>query len=343
MKFTKQSTVIINGRKKNNIKRKFSFALILTIIAILFARYTIAIKICNDKFAEQADEFYRLNAQTIFSIDKIYMYSSANAIENKENRPIWNLNLYQYTDIAIYINNRSSDNLTYENSIKSLYIDNVKFTDVKKGDTELYYKNINDFGKSIFSKALEDNSNALIRQETGEQGQEENEEENNNESEQGAQDQQNEISDNSVDELIKQRQQIITDIQKEKIGDRLDFSILNDGDVDYSKPQLYTDCSNPITLEYVNNNIKENEIISDIKNEIIYDGNILRRSGVVLSDIACTVSFNVNLINYRDQRFVATVYIDIPLEDTTTGDNIYSGKFVKKMENTNLIKFFRLE
>jgi hypothetical protein len=55
------------------------------------------------------------------------------------------------------------------------------------------------------------------------------------------------------------------------------------------------------------------------------------------------VSFNINIINNYDQKFVANVYIDIPLEDTTTGDNIYKGKFVKKLENTNLIRFFRLE
>ena len=92
-----------------------------------------------------------------------------------------------------------------------------------------------------------------------------------------------------------------------------------------------------------NDNIKENQIISDIKNEIIYDGNLLRRSGVVLNEIACTLSFNITLINYYDQKFVANVYVDIPLEDTNTGDNIYKGKFVKTLENTNLTKFFRLE
>ena len=55
------------------------------------------------------------------------------------------------------------------------------------------------------------------------------------------------------------------------------------------------------------------------------------------------MSFNITLTNYYNQKFVANVYIDIPLEDTTTGDNIYKGKFVKVLENTNLIKFFRME
>ena len=55
------------------------------------------------------------------------------------------------------------------------------------------------------------------------------------------------------------------------------------------------------------------------------------------------IIINITIINNYNQKFVASVYIDIPLEDTTTGDNIYKGKFVKKIENTNFVKFFRLE
>ncbi|MBR3134793.1 MAG: hypothetical protein IKG56_04965 [Clostridia bacterium] len=348
MKFIKQSTVIINGKKPHNIRRKLFFAIILTTIVAILLRYTIMIKISNDKFAKQASDFYRLNAQTVFSIDKIYMYSSANAIENKETRPIWNLNLYQYTDIAIYINNRSEDKLTYENSIKSLYIDNIKFTDVKNGQQSVYFKNINDFGKSIFTKRIEESSTPAVQETLQEQASEGSSEETENNTEGQDENEEEDDEENTQEQvqeedIVTQRKQIIENLQKEKITDKLEFSILNDGDVDYSKPQLYTDCSNPITLEYVNNNIKENQIISDITNDIIYDGNILRRSGVILSDIACTMSFNITLTNYYNQKFVANVYIDIPLEDTTTGDNIYKGKFVKVLENTNLIKFFRME
>lgn len=322
MRLKKQTTVVVNGNKGYNLRRKLVIAIVMVIIACLLFRYTMLIKISNENFAKQASDFYRLNSQTIFSIDKIYMYSSAGAIENKESRPVWNLNLYQFTDIALYINNRSDDKFNYENSIKSLYIDNIKFTNVKNGEPSLYYKNINDFGKSIYNKAIDDSSTPAETQEpNGEQSQENTQEVN----------------------IYEQRKKIIEEKQKEKITEKLEFSILNDGDVDYSKPQLYTDCSNPITLEYINNNIKENEIISDIKNDVVFDGNILRKSGVILSDIACTMSFNIIIINNYNQRFIANVYIDIPLEDTTTGDNIYSGKFVKKIENTNFIRFFRLE
>ena len=36
------------------------------------------------------------------------------------------MNIFQFTDIALYINNRSSDDLNKENAIKSLKISNMK-------------------------------------------------------------------------------------------------------------------------------------------------------------------------------------------------------------------------
>ena len=346
MKFIKQSTVIVNGSKRENFKKRLFITVVFLIIDILMFVYMYRVHIANEEFARKATEFYRLNAQTVFSIDKIYMYSNAGGIDNKDTRAIWNLDLYQYTDIAIYINNRSDDKLSYENSVKSMCIDNIKFTKVKKGNTALYYKNINEFGKSVYDTGLETTSISMeMNNNTATTNPEQTE--NQNGLEENNQNAEQQISQNVqqaevVDEATK-RKQIIENIDNSKAEDKIEYSILNDGDLDYSKPQFYTDCSNPITIEYLNSKIKENEIISDINNDVVFDGNILRKSGVVLGDIACTLSFNITIINYYNQKYVATVYLDIPLEDTTTGDNIYKGKFVKKIENTNFVKFFRLE
>ena len=273
------------------------------IILIVILSYIISTIRINQKFADDVNEFYKLNSKTIFSIDKMYMYSSANAIENKETRPVWNLNLYQYTDIAIYINNRSKDKLDYENSIKEIYIDNIKYGEVKKGEQSLFFKDVREFGKSIFSDV---------------------------ELEEGV-------------ENINTNEYVVKNVENKKIKDKLEYQVLNDGDADYSKSQIYADCSNPITLEYVNNNIKTNEILSDITSDVKYDGNLLRKCGVILSDIECTITFNITIINFYNQKFVANVYVEIPLEDTITGETIYDGKFVKRLENTNLIRFFRVE
>ena len=277
----KTTTVIVNGKKESNTRTKLIVVTLLVLVLIGMIMYTITRFITSNKFAESINEFWKLNSNTIFSIDNIYMYSSADADNNAEDRAIWNLNVHQYTDIAIYINNRSEEELDYGNSIKEMYIDNVKFSNLKNGTPSLAFKDIQDFGK-------------------------------------------------------------FTDVEENIINDKIEYKILNDGDIDYSKPQMYADCSNPIILEYANKNIKENEIISDIDTDLIFNGELLRRTGVFLDDIKCTISFNINIINNYEQKFIANVYLNIPLEDTQTGETIYNGKKIKKIQTPNYIKFFRI-
>ena len=277
----KKTTVIVNGKRKTDIRTKLIVVTILILVLIVMLGYTLIKFLANNKFAEDINEIWKLNFNTIFSIDNIYMYSSADAENNEEDRAIWNLNVHQYTDIAIYINNRSEE-LNYENSIKEMYISNVKFSNLEKGTPSLSFKDIHNFGK-------------------------------------------------------------FSDVEENIIEDKIEYKILNDGDIDYSKPQMYADCSNPIILEYANKNIKENEIISDIESDLIFNGELLRRTGVFLDSIKCTVSFTITIINNYEQKFVANVYLDIPLEDTQTGETIYNGKQIKKIQTPNYIKFFRVE
>ena len=277
----KKTTVIVNGKRKTDIRTKLIVVTVLILALLAMLGYTLIKFLANNKFAEDINEIWKLNSNTIFSIDNIYMYSSADAENNEEDRAIWNLNVHQYTDIAIYINNRSEE-LNYENSIKEMYISNVKFSNLEKGTPSLAFKDIHNFGK-------------------------------------------------------------FTDVEENIIEDKIEYKILNDGDIDYSKPQMYADCSNPIILEYANKNIKENEIISDIESDLIFNGELLRRTGVFLDSIKCTVSFTITIINNYEQKFVANVYLDIPLEDTQTGETIYNGKQVKKIQTPNYIKFFRVE
>lgn len=289
MKRKNKNTIVLSRKKKMNTKTKLILCILLIIFLIFSIRNIVMCQVANRNLAEMADSFYMSNAKTVFSIDKIILYSSANAIKNEVTRPVWDLNVYQYTDIAIYINNHSDEELNSENAIKTLYIDNIKLNGVKKGEQSLYFKNAPDFGKSIYS-------------------------------------------------TVEKKE----DADSNKIGDKLEFSVLNDGDINYEKRQIYADCSSPITLEYVNN-IVNNKIISDIENDVKYDGSILKRSGIVLSDIKSSISFRINLTNNYNQKYMANVYIEIPLEDSVTGDNIYSGKFEKKIEEENYSKFYRLK
>lgn len=278
----KKTTVVVSGNKKrDNTKSKLIAVTVLLLILILMIVLTLISFISNNKFAKEIDEFSKLNSKTVFSIDKIYMYSSADADNLEENNAMWRLNIHQFTDIALYINNRKDVSLNYENSIKKLYIDNVRFSGLEKGEACISFENAQNFGR-------------------------------------------------------------FSNIEENVIGEKLEYEVLNDGDIDYSKPQIYADCSNPILLEYANKNIKENYVLSDLNQEIKYNGELLRKAGIFLDSIKCNLAFDITIINNYNQKFVANVYLDIPLEDTQTGDTIYNGKIVKKIENTNQIRFFRV-
>lgn len=278
----KKTLIIDESKKQSNVPVKLIVTIALIILCIVMIVYTVKIYIVNEKFADSVSEIARLNSKTVFSIDKIYLYSSADANSNETNKPVWDLDIFQFTDIALYINNRDESGVTYENTIKTLTIDNVKFNGLETGNPKLYYKNVNDFAK--------------------------------------------------------------LDINEEnEIKDSMEFNIVNSGDADYTKPVIYSNCQNPITLEYVNSEMKENTTISDISQPLTYDGSLLQKSGISLNSIKCNLSFRVTIVNNYNQKFVATVYIDIPLEDSFTNESIYNGSIVKNMENTNIVKFIRVE
>ena len=121
--------------------------------------------------------------------------------------------------------------------------------------------------------------------------------------------------------------------EEKRIEDILHFEISSENDVDLSKPILYNNCANPITLSFVNNNIKTDYTLADAFSQITYDGSLLKRCGITLNSIASGVSFDIHIINNLEQEFICPIYIEIPLEaeDSTS---IYDGKVLLK-NNTN--------
>ena len=275
-----ESTVVINGKKSNNRDKKVNiiskliFTIFLTIILITILFFTIKNYEINRQFAIEIENFANLNNKTVFSIDKMTLYSSGFATKNQENKPVWNLNIGQFTDIALDINNRSGENgVSYENTIKTLYIDNIKYNNVLIGNQSLHYKYLGDFGRVTANEG----------------------------------------------------------------------NIVKSGEIDLTEPKMYANASNPIVLEYVNANLKTNEIISDTNAEVVYDGSLLKSTNIPLDKMKCTLSFTIHIINYYNQEYRATAYIDIPIINTINNTTIYDGRLEKVLENTNLIRFFRIK
>lgn len=205
-----------------------------------------------------------------FSINRIVFYSSANTIDQDESSPWTFDSIYQYTDIAIYLENNRENGLFKDNTLKSIYIDNIQYNPAPTyGTPSLYFKSISNFANN--------------------------------------------------------------QIPIHPINDKLDFNITVDGNIDYSSnPELDASCVTPITLSYINTDIKQNFSIADTSATLELNGSTLKRAGILLSTIQSTISFDITITNNSNQTSKCNIILDIPLQNDT--DSIYNGYLVLDKE-----------
>ena len=265
--------------KKIRIKNhKIVFTILILILCILSLLYYDLIfrnSYAKDEFSNQVVQIAEQNENPIFKIQKIIVYSSANAIDKSENESLQDLSILQYSDIAIYLDNTSTVyDITNENTVKELYIDNIRIsTGSDKGYQYVNYKNALDFAK--YKEIEEPNS------------------------------------------------------------DKIEYNIVNSNDqnnsTDYSKPTFYTDCSNPITLEYMNQDIVTNYATSSDANTISFNGKVLQEAGIDLNDINYTLNFTINIVNNLNEKFICPIRLKVDLSGNDGG--IYKGY---KYDNTTV-------
>ena len=265
--------------KKIRIKNhKIVFTILILILCILSLLYYDLIfrnSYAKDEFSNQVVQIAEQNENPIFKIQKIIVYSSANAIDKSENESLQDLSILQYSDIAIYLDNTSTVyDITNQNTIKELYIDNISIsTGSDKGYQYVNYKNALDFAK--YKEIEEPNS------------------------------------------------------------DKIEYNIVNSNDqnsnTDYSKPTFYTDCSNPITLEYMNQDIVTNYATSSDANTISFNGKVLQEAGIDLNDINYTLNFTINIVNNLNEKFICPIRLKVDLSGNDGG--IYKGY---KYDNTTV-------
>lgn len=126
-------------------------------------------------------------------------------------------------------------------------------------------------------------------------------------------------------------------IEENKIQENLDFTITSEDEANLDTPTLYNNLANPITLSYVNQNIKSDYTITDTSVPITYDGSLLKRCNVDLASISCKLSFDLYITNNLEEEFKTTVFIDIPLE--IQEKSIYDGN-INMTQNCNFA-FYR--
>lgn len=125
------------------------------------------------------------------------------------------------------------------------------------------------------------------------------------------------------------------------ITNRFDFSIINlENTINYKNTEIYCDGSTPISLGFYNENIKTNFITE--KNEIVYDGTLLKDSAIPLISLNCNVSFTINIITNSNEHYLCNISFDIPFEDEN-GSIYETGYITKEINNSNTNKFIRIK
>ena len=102
----------------------------------------------KNTFGAESERFVEENANPVFRISKIILYSSAHAVDNSENSKLEDIDISQFTDIAIYIDNKGkSSEITAENTVNEMFIDNIEMTiNSSRGEHIFNYKNPQNFG-----------------------------------------------------------------------------------------------------------------------------------------------------------------------------------------------------
>ena len=132
-------------------KKKTIFLLFFLIIFIFLLYISIQNYNIYAKGLQYAHELENMDISSPFSIDKIVFFSSATAeADINANSSIKINNLKQFTDIAIFINNGTSEDYNMKNTLKKVTLSNITInSESNVGEPSLYYKNIQYFGKYI--------------------------------------------------------------------------------------------------------------------------------------------------------------------------------------------------
>ena len=90
----------------------------------------------------------------------------------------------------------------------------------------------------------------------------------------------------------------------------------------YGSPAFYQDCSNPISLGYINKDLTTGLSV-DSGSSVSLDGKILSLANVTLKDLVFTMSFDIHIINNKNEEFVC--YINKPILSEEENNSIFNG------------------
>lgn len=271
------------------IKEKFEKWIVpIVLIVILIIVFMVDMKFifkkiaAKNQFVEQLIKVAEANEKPVFSVSKIVKYSSAEAIDNTIEQNLQDVSISQYSDVAIYIDN-FSDELTEENTVKELYLDNFEIkVDYNYGEPGLYYKNPLEISKFRL------------------------------------------IEENKIDE---------------KLNYKIVYTNEESENMSYASPVFFTDCSNPITLGYVNKNIVNKYEVTRNNGLVSFDGRIFNNLDMDLAKLSPKISFTIHIKNNLDENFICNMSANLKLE--TEQGSVKSGYLIEILDDIGYYPFFK--
>ena len=124
----------------------------------------------------------------------------------------------------------------------------------------------------------------------------------------------------------------------------INFNIVNTNreqrESDFKDNLFFTDCSNPITLGYVNKNFITHCEIGEQTGVISFDGSILSKISQDINLLNSKITFTIHLVNNYDEKFFCKVPIEI---DLTANNYAINSGFLKTeiAPNDNTLTFIR--
>ena len=302
----------MNFKRKIKINDRFIIPIFIAsfiIIIILLFEYgnIISKNVKYKKFAKENVQVFENNKEQVFKVEKILICSSANAIDLSEKQNL-------------------QDMSNYKNILKFVL---KKYTKTKSVNSNNDNSTLNVFEDLLNNQKSQSNTSESIDVgsiNTDDDGMISLTNTNNTTSEN--------ISNNDARQSTENSNSAQQENQNENIqgNEKIEFNIVYTNEenekANYDEPTFYTDCSNPITLEYLNNNIVSHYKMDENKS-VAFDGSILKEAGIETESLNCKVKFKINIVNNNDEKYSCWINFAIPLDD------IYEGTTMKAKTTTN--------
>lgn len=132
-------------------------------------------------------------------------------------------------------------------------------------------------------------------------------------------------------------------IEENEIQDKLEYEIINTNkenqSSNYNKPVFFADCSNPITLGYINKDIINNYQVTKENGLVAFDGRIFNIIDLNMKELSPKIHFTIHVKNYLNEEYSCNASVNLPLE--TEDGSVKSGYIIQISDGIGYYEFFR--